>query len=86
MSFIIYIHRVVPESVPWLLSKGRVSDAEAVLEKAAKFNGRKLPERCLHVTSEKHLDEVTSAPLLTPIALFRTPQLRKFAFCGSLFW
>jgi hypothetical protein len=34
----------MPESPRWLLQKGRLDDAKAILEKILKFNGKVWPE------------------------------------------
>lgn len=46
LSFMSFL-RLIPESVPWLLSQGRIKEAEAILERAAKFNNKTLPANCL---------------------------------------
>ncbi|CAH1997297.1 unnamed protein product [Acanthoscelides obtectus] len=48
---------LVPESVRWNLSKGRVEEAKAILRKAAKVNGKELSENTLEKLSLIELDE-----------------------------
>ena len=59
--------RFVPESLVWLISKGRIDEAEKILKKAAKFNNKTLPPNPLtgntnHSTSskEEHTKHCTS--------------------------
>nr|CAI5822258.1 unnamed protein product [Callosobruchus analis] len=48
---------LVPESVRWNLSKGRVEEAKAILRKAAKVNGKELSENTLEKLSLIELDQ-----------------------------
>ncbi|XP_056636575.1 organic cation transporter protein-like [Diorhabda sublineata] len=50
---------IVPESVRWLLSKGRTEEAKSILRKAAKWNGKHLPEEVLEKLSYIDASETT---------------------------
>ncbi|XP_077995052.1 organic cation transporter protein-like [Glandiceps talaboti] len=43
----LYYYWVIPESMRWLISKGKVEKAETILYRAAKFNKKQLPEDVL---------------------------------------
>lgn len=78
------IHRfVVPESPRWLLCKGRVSEVKEILKKAARFNGRELPDNL-----DKYLKPPCNAEDSASgfIELFRTKYLRLVTFCFLCIW
>ncbi|XP_074659000.1 organic cation transporter protein-like [Tubulanus polymorphus] len=70
---------LIPESVPWLLSKGKVEQAEEIVKKAAAFNRTKLAEHPFkaEVKEEKELGRMT---------LFREPILRRITFVLFALW
>ncbi|XP_074646336.1 organic cation transporter protein-like isoform X3 [Tubulanus polymorphus] len=72
---------LIPESVPWLLSKGKVEQAEEIVKKAAAFNGTLLPE---HPFEEQA--EVEEEKELGRMTLFREPILRRITFILFALW
>jgi len=42
-----FIFRIVPESIRWLISKRRYDEAGKLISKAAKVNGKVLPNHLL---------------------------------------
>ncbi|XP_013411773.1 organic cation transporter protein isoform X2 [Lingula anatina] len=38
---------LLPESIRWLIAKGKIKEAEAILQKAARINKASLPDNCL---------------------------------------
>ena len=88
--------RVVPESLVWLIAKGRLTEAEKILERAATVNGKQLPPRCLHgdgeadgvKVSRRNSEETppNTQKTYTVLDLVRTPNLRRITFCISGLW
>ncbi|XP_074650284.1 organic cation transporter protein-like [Tubulanus polymorphus] len=72
---------LIPESVPWLLSKGKVEQAEEIVKKAAAFNGTTLPEHPFKVEAE-----VKEEKQLGRMTLFRVPILRRITFILFALW
>lgn len=90
--------RTIPESLVWLIAKGRTAEAEAILQRAARMNGRRLPANCLHDDVAKQETagdrDAAEGPVTAPanqrtytvIDLVRTPNLRKITLCISGLW
>ncbi|XP_022109164.1 organic cation transporter protein-like [Acanthaster planci] len=64
--------RVVPESARWLITQGKVKEAEAIIRKIAKVNKAKLPEQLF--SADDHIQEQGRTSF---VDLFRKPILRK---------
>ena len=47
--------RLISESIPWLVAKGRIRDAKKILEKAARWNNVELPEKYRLTEEEEQL-------------------------------
>ncbi|CAH1788106.1 unnamed protein product [Owenia fusiformis] len=75
----------VPESPRWLISVGRVADAEAISRKIAKWNREEIPASfSLKQVEEK--DDASSEKKGTFFDLFRTPNLRKYTLVVCSYW
>ncbi|XP_044150187.1 solute carrier family 22 member 13-like isoform X1 [Bufo gargarizans] len=72
---------VLPESPRWLLIKGKYEEAKNLLQKAAHFNGRTIPEELL-----LQLQEEKQSKSGTMLDLFRIPYLRKVTLVMSFVW
>ena len=57
MNSIIFdnIFRLLPESIPWLAANDRVKEAEEILKRAAKFNGKSMPDNVLSGQETDHM-------------------------------
>jgi len=68
------ISRFVPESVRWLLVKGKTEKAQAILEKVAKVNKKEMPVDDLHVpvtTANKGVLELFKTWKMTKLSLIQ---------------
>lgn len=80
--FLCFLWFVVPESPRWLLCKGRVTEVKKIIESAAAFNGRHLPE---------NYDKILTPPVQEESThdfwcLFRSRYLRRITICFLLIW
>ena len=76
----------------WLIAKGRKKEAEEILQRAAKWNNKSLPENCLSEAETKPMavemesDKDATTRTYTALDLFRTPNMRKISLCVSGTW
>ncbi|XP_029600369.1 solute carrier family 22 member 13b [Salmo trutta] len=72
---------VLPESARWLMTQGRQEEARQEVRRAARVNGREVPEALLD-----KLEEEGSTKTGNMLDLFRIPYLRKRALILSYIW
>lgn len=59
-----FVHRIIPESVRWMITAGKINEAIEELKYIAKYNGKKLSEESLKKlemfknTNEKEIEIV----------------------------
>ncbi|KAM5166749.1 solute carrier family 22 member 7 [Callospermophilus lateralis] len=79
--------RWVPESARWLLTQGRVEEAQRYLLHCARLNGQPVGEDSL---SQEALNKVSTGEQVIPrpsyLDLFRTPQIRHISLCCMVMW
>ncbi|KAG1697399.1 Carcinine transporter [Nymphon striatum] len=76
------VHRLIPESVRWLLSQKRFTEAEAILRKIAKTNGKEIPDNVIQAM--KDTKQKTEQPNISE--LFKTPNMRKKTLVIMICW
>ncbi|KAB5565430.1 hypothetical protein PHYPO_G00241410 [Pangasianodon hypophthalmus] len=76
----------IPESPRWLLSKGRVQEAEDIIRAAARQNGITPPE-VIFKDSQLIISESESSDVsYTYMDLIRTPKMRSVTLLNSVVW
>lgn len=70
---------LIPDSIRWYISKGRLEEAKTVLKVAAKFNGKELSNNDLEKISESECDDETKGTFLQ--ALKSTKLLLRLINC-----
>ncbi|XP_076241580.1 carcinine transporter isoform X1 [Calliopsis andreniformis] len=82
----------LPESPRWLLAKGRLGEANDILERLAKINGKALPtsftqklrQRMMMSRSKSEEERLRSGPGV--LSLFKTPNMRLKTCLITLNW
>lgn len=70
---------LIPDSVRWYISKGRLEEAKTVLKAAAKFNGRELSDNTLQKLSQLECDNEKEGTFIE--ALKSTTLLLRLINC-----
>ncbi|KAM6184100.1 solute carrier family 22 member 7 [Erethizon dorsatum] len=77
----------VPESARWLLTQGRVQEAQSYLLRCARLNGRPVGQDSLSMETLSKVaatEQVVRRP--SYLDLFRTPRLRHVSLCCMVVW
>ncbi|KAK6195569.1 hypothetical protein SNE40_000973 [Patella caerulea] len=80
---------VVPESLRWLATKGKIEEAKVVLDKIARFNGTKVPdnaEAILRKVAEIERQSNEGEKKYTYIDIYRGFPMIKKSLCLNYIW
>ena len=77
----------MPESPRWLIAQGRTEEAKAILQKAAKTNGKAWPDN-VQLESADNVDNKDQTPpeSVNILALCKTPNVRKNTLIQYFNW
>ena len=75
------LHSFIPESVRWLLKKGRVIEAREILGKVARLNGKEMPDEKLYLSSDEQNERLGDFR-----DLFRSPKMIHKTLGSWLVW
>ncbi|XP_078503413.1 solute carrier family 22 member 7-like [Lissotriton helveticus] len=79
--------RWIPESARWLVAKGKVKKAHALLVRCSSMNGQgHMSSKISTETLRKIAEEENTGANYSYIDLFRTPVLRKLSLCAAVVW
>ncbi|KAI6224937.1 Organic cation transporter protein [Aphelenchoides besseyi] len=76
---------LVPESARWLVSQRRYNDADAIIQRAAKFNRTTVPSKWWESLEEDQQSD-GSRPKAKVFDLLRTPKIRKISLSIFFCW
>jgi len=88
-------HRLIPESIRWLMNRKQYDKVERILLKAARFNGVSLGEDPLGVRKESSVERQISAgnrasacqtTSYSLLDMMRTPRLRRRSLVMFYTW
>ncbi|XP_027213389.2 organic cation transporter protein-like [Penaeus vannamei] len=79
---------VIPESARWLLGKGRVDQAVAIITRAARVNRKALSPEALQEFKDyaESMAREADQPRVTTLSLLKTPVLRRRFILVCLMW
>jgi len=82
--------RVFPESPRWLIAHDRLDEAQSIIESFGGKKGKPVNAEVLRTLLENvrrdQLEREREAKKYTPIDMFRTPKLRKWALIFCYQW
>lgn len=75
------LHSFIPESVRWLLKKGRVIEAREILSKVARLNGKEMPDEKLYLSGDEQNERLGDFR-----DLFMSPRMIHKTLGSWLMW
>ena len=77
--------RLLPESIPWLLSKGKLEEAKKIVIGAAKFNKVMIDKAALE-SKETEAELSITSNYKSPLAIFYASKMARFTWVMLYLW
>ena len=85
-----YLQRILPESIRWSVTKGRLKEAMTYAAKIARFNKIELPEDFSinppAAEKEEHMDKKENAFRKVLTVITKKKAIRRRAICMPFIW
>merc|ERR1712176_548741 len=84
MIFVMLVPYLIPESVRWLLSKGKGEKSAKIIKKIAKMNKRTIPDCIIHAVN--NIKSASQKRSTSYFSLFSTSAMTKTTILVTLLW
>ena len=79
------LSRIISESVPYLVSRGKLEKARKIIISAAKMNKVMIDERALD-SKETEEELTTDTKYSSPVAVFYAPKMARYTWIEMYIW
>ena len=81
LFYLVVLYSFIPESVRWLLKKGRVTEAREIISKVARLNGKQMPDENLYLSNDEQNERLGDFR-----DLFMSPRMIHKTLGSWLMW